>query len=66
MSPRCGAPVVVPGVFSATEEVVGHCVRAAGHDGRHRWTSGWESLDPADVEALIAADEAAWEPEDDT
>ncbi|HVF05224.1 MAG TPA: hypothetical protein VNA20_10310 [Frankiaceae bacterium] len=63
---RCGQPVTVPGVFSAVSTDTGHtCQRAAGHEGVHRWQPRWEGVSPAEVEADIARDLAAWEPSDD-
>ena len=64
-SSRCGAPVVVPGVFSSVESDTGHtCVRAAGHAGSHRWTPAWAALTPDDVEEAVARD-ATWDDDED-
>ncbi|HVE63132.1 MAG TPA: hypothetical protein VNB94_04965 [Mycobacteriales bacterium] len=60
---RCGAPVVVPGVFSAASADTGRtCVRAAGHEGVHRWTAAWAALTAEQVEDEVARDAALDEP----
>lgn len=63
---RCDQPVTVAGVFSSVSTDTGYrCQRLAGHEGVHRWQPKWESARPEEVEAEIARDLAAWEPEDD-
>ena len=63
---RCGAPVEVPGVFSAVTSDTGHrCVRAAGHDGVHRWSATWSTMPPSEVEEAVRRAEAAWEDDED-
>ena len=64
---RCGAAVTVPGVFSATTSDLGRtCLRAAGHEGPHRWQQRWTAVPPGDVEAEIARDAEQWDtPEDE-
>lgn len=63
----CGAPVTVPGVFSATERDTGHrCQRAAGHEGVHRWSERWAGASPREVEAELLRDYEKWDkPEDE-
>lgn len=66
MSEVCGAPVTVAGVFSATNVDTGHrCQREPGHPGVHRWQAKWAGLPPYEVEAAIARDLAAWEPDEE-
>ncbi|HVE98191.1 MAG TPA: hypothetical protein VNA12_03335 [Mycobacteriales bacterium] len=63
---RCGAPVVVPGVFSSVSTDTGHrCARAAGHDGPHRWSATWTTMPPAEVETAVRRAEAAWDDDED-
>lgn len=65
-TPVCGAPVIIPGVFSPVETDIGRlCQRAAGHAGPHRWSAKWEGRPPAEVEAEIAADYDKWDKPDD-
>lgn len=65
--PVCGAPVMIPSAFTSVSSDTGRrCQRAAGHDGPHRWSAGWESASPAEVEADLAADYEKWDkPADD-
>lgn len=64
---RCDAAVAVPGVFTTTTSDTGHrCVRAAGHDGVHRWSATWATMPPAEVEAAVRRAEAAWEDDDES
>jgi hypothetical protein len=66
MSERCLQSVTVPGVFSSTDTSLGRsCVRAAGHEGPHRWQQRWEALPPAEVEAEIERDREKWEGDED-
>jgi len=59
---RCGAPVVIPGVFSSVSMDTGHrCVRAVGHERPHRWNAMWATMPPHEVEAAVRRAEAAWE-----
>ena len=59
---RCGAPVVVPGVFSAVDSDTGRrCVRKAGHEGVHRWSATWSTMPPDEVEEAVRRAEAAWD-----
>ena len=63
---RCGAPVVVPGVFSAVSADTGHrCLRAAGHDGAHRWNATWSTMTPSEVEAAVRRADAAFDDDDE-
>ncbi|MDQ1709705.1 MAG: hypothetical protein QOG49_1090 [Frankiaceae bacterium] len=62
----CGAPVVIPGVFTAVDFDTGrHCQRAAGHDGPHRWSATWDGWSPAEVEAELLADYEKWDKPDE-
>ncbi len=59
---RCGAPVVVPGVFSSVSSDTGHrCVRAAGHDGPHRWNATWSTMTPSEVEDAVRRADASFD-----
>ena len=62
---RCGAPVVVPGVFSSASADTGRrCARASGHDGAHRWNATWETMPPHEVEEAVRRADAAWDDDD--
>jgi hypothetical protein len=63
---RCGQPVTIAAAFTPVVTDTGHtCLRAAGHEGIHRWSAKWESASPAQVEAELAAEYEKWDKDDD-
>jgi hypothetical protein len=63
---RCGQPVTVAAAFTPVITDTGHtCLRAAGHEGIHRWSAKWETVPPAQVEADLAAEYEKWDKDEE-